>query len=260
MSLHHCRVVLVQPTIAGNIGATARVMRNMGLTNLVLVSPQASLDDRQTRQLATHGEEILDRARVVDRLSDAVADCALVLGTSARRGGLLRRQSVVAPAEIMPRLVAELRAGQSAALVFGTEAHGLTDEEVTRCHFLITIPADDSYPVLNLAQAVAICLYELRKGWEVWEADDPGQPSCERRPVAAFADQDRMFAQLEQALRAIHFLYGPKAESLMHALRHLLGRAGLTPMEVDVLSGLARQIRWYADHNKQLQALSENQP
>lgn len=256
MSLHHCRVVLVQPTVAGNIGATARVMRNMGLRDLTLVAPGADRGDRQAWQMATHAEDILKNARSVATLADAVADATLVLGTSARHGGPVRRQSVVTPAEIMPRVVAELRAGQLTALVFGTESHGLTDDDVTRCHFLITIPADDGYPVLNLAQAVAICLYELRKAWE---ADVPGQPSCEAQPVAPFADQERMFAHLEEALRAIHFLYGPKAESLMHALRHLLGRARMTPMELNVLLGLARQIRWCADNASKVPASPENQ-
>lgn len=249
--LQLCRVVLVQPAIAGNIGATARIMRNMGLHELVLVAPQASLEDRQAWQMATHGEDILRSARVTPSLADAVADCTLVLGTSARHGGLVRRQSVVTPAEIMPRLAAELRAGQRVAIVFGTEAHGLTDEDVTRCHFLVNIPTDDGYPALNLAQAVAICLYELRKARD---ADGPGRPSYNDQPLVPFAVQDMMFTQLERALRAIHFLYGPKADSLMHALRHMLGRARLTQMEVDVLLGLARQVQWFANHGSKAPA------
>lgn len=251
--LQLCRVVLVQPTIAGNIGAAARVMRNMGLADLALVAPHASLEDRQAWQMATQGEDILRNAREMRTFAEAVADCTLVLGTSARHGGLVRRQSVVTPAEIMPRLAAELRGGQRAALAFGTESHGLTDEDVTRCHFLVTIPADESYPALNLAQAVAICLYELRKAWE---AATLGMPADENEPAAPFAAQDLMFAQLERSLRAIHFLYGPKAESLMHALRHMLGRARLTPMEVDVLLGLARQIQWHLHHESK--TLAEN--
>ncbi len=243
--LHHCRIVLVQPTIPGNIGATARVMRNMGLADLVLVAPEASPADRQARQMATQGEDILDTARVVEELGQAVADCVLVLGTSARHGGLIRRQSVVSPEQAMPALVRELRAGNPAAIVFGTEAHGLTDAEVTRCHYLLHIPTDLDYPVLNLAQAVAICLYELRRAW------DKGAHHAERddytASAASFDAQEYMFGKLQTALEEIHFLYGPKAESLMHALRHLLGRARLTAMEVNVLWGLARQIRWHVE-------------
>src|SRR5438309_8904062 len=109
--LQRCRVVLVQPHIAGNIGATARVMRNMGLSDLVLVAPAADPADIQARRQSTQGESILNQARIVDDLAAAIADCALVVGTSARTGGLVRRQSVGAPAEIMPRVAEILRAG-----------------------------------------------------------------------------------------------------------------------------------------------------
>jgi tRNA/rRNA methyltransferase len=247
----NCRVVLVRTQIAANLGATARVMRNMGLSDLVLVDPVADPADRNARQLATHGEEILDRCRVVQELGEAVADCALVAGTSARTGGLFRRQSVGTPEEIMPRL-AETMAAAPVALVFGPEPTGLENTEVTRCHFLIHIPTDSSYPALNLAQAVAISLYELRRAWRsrsLAGASGLCVPPAPPQAPAPFADQERMFDRLRDALERIHFLYGDKADSLMHGLRHLLGRAGPTPMEVEMLLGLARQIRWFADRH-----------
>ncbi len=244
--LNHCRVVLVQPRIAGNVGATARIMHNMGFSELVLVNPQADPGDPRARQQSTQGEDILDRARLVDTFADAVADCVLVAGTSARTGGLFRRQSVGTPEEIVPHLAKALAADHPVALAFGTEPRGLTNADVTRCHYLIHIPAEPSYPALNLAQAVAICLYELRGAWE----KQTSYPAPEREPIAPFAAQEHMFAQLRTALEEIHFLYGPKADSLMHALRHLLGRANMTDMEVDVLLGLARQIRWFVDQHK----------
>jgi tRNA/rRNA methyltransferase len=236
--MHSCRVVLVRPQVAANLGAVARVMRNMGLTELVLVSPVADPADPRARQLSTHGEEILNRCRVVGELGEAVADCGLVAGTSARTGGLFRRQSVGPPEEILPRL-AHMMATAPVALVFGPEPTGLRNDEVTRCHHLIHIPADPTYPALNLAQAVAICLYELRRAW-LRQTPAPPVPA-----PAPFADQERMFDRLQQALKEIHFLYGEKADALMHGLRHLIGRAGPTPMEVDLLLGLARQIRWF---------------
>jgi len=130
VSLASCRVVLVEPRIAANIGATARVMHNFGLSDLVLVNPEADPADREARKLSTQGEEILDRARIVKDFGDAVADCMLVAGTAARVGGPVRRQSVAAPEEVLPR-VADALAHGPAALVFGREANGLTDEEVT---------------------------------------------------------------------------------------------------------------------------------
>jgi tRNA/rRNA methyltransferase len=216
-------------------------MRNLGLDELVLVAPEADLADPRGRLPATHSQDILDRALVVADLGDAVAECGLVAATSARVGGLCRRQSVGTPEEIMPHLVDALGHGP-VALVFGPEADGLVSAEVTRCHYLIHIPTDPAHPALNLAQAVAICLYELRRAWL------RRQPAEMAIAPAPFADQERMFAQLREALEAIHFLYGAKADALMHALRHLIGRAGPTPMEVDVLLGLARQLRWVRQH------------
>jgi tRNA/rRNA methyltransferase len=233
------RIVLVGTQVPGNLGATARVMRNFGLTDLVLVKPEVDPADRQARQMSTHGEEILDRCRVVGELGESVGDCMLVVGTSARIGGLFRKQSVGPPHEIMPKLV-EATATGPVALVFGPEPKGLSNEEVARCHYLIHIPADEAYPALNLAQAVAICLYELHVVWLKRKPLEHSSP-----PPASFAQQERMFAHLRKALEKIHFLYGEKADSLMHALRHLIGRAGPTPMEVDVLHGLARQMEWF---------------
>jgi len=244
MSLQHCRVVLVRTHYPGNLGATARIMHNFGLRDLVLVAPQADIHDRNARQLSTHGESILDAARIVEDFGDAVTDCALVIGTSGPEGGLFRRQSLGAPEEILHHAIEPLRIGQPVALVFGSEPTGLANEDVTRCHHLIHIPTDDAYTSLNLAQSVAICLYELRRQW--LKSENVPQPV---ESMASFVEQEHMFAQLRLALEEIHFLYGPKADSLMHAMRHLLGKARLTTMEVKVLLGLARQIRWHvANH------------
>src|SRR6202171_83810 len=109
-----CRVVLVRPEVAANLGATARVMRNMGLTDLVLVAPAADPGDRSARQLSTHGESILDHCRVVPELIDAVADCCLVAGTSARTAGIFRGQAAGPPEEVMPRLIEALVSGPAA--------------------------------------------------------------------------------------------------------------------------------------------------
>jgi tRNA/rRNA methyltransferase len=244
MGLEQCRVVLVRPHIAANVGAAARVTRNLGLCDLAIVEPLCDPLDPRARQLAARGEDVLARARVFADFGTAVADCVLVAGTSARTGGLFRRQSLSTPEEIMPAVVDALARGP-AALVFGPEPSGLTNEEVSRCHGLIHIPTDPAYPALNLAQAVAICLYELRRTWL-----QRTTPSPAAEPAATFAQQEQMFTRLRTSLEEIHFLYGPKADSLMHALRHLLGRARLTPMEVDVLNGLVRQIRWFVAKTK----------
>jgi tRNA/rRNA methyltransferase len=234
----NARVVLVRPHVAANLGAAARVMRNFGLRDLVLVAPVADPHDREARRLSTHGEEVLDACRTVADLGDAVADCVAVAATSARTGGLFRHQNVGPPDAVAERLVAA-EIGGPVALVFGPEPSGLTNAEVSRCHHLIHIPADPSYPALNLAQAVAVCVYELRLAW-LRRTTTPAPAE----PPAPFAETERLFEQLRSALEAVHFLYGDKADALMHALRHLIGRAAPTSAEVKLLLGLARQLRW----------------
>ncbi len=236
-------MVLVRTQIAGNLGATARVMRNFGLDQLVLVAPQADRASEDARKLSTHGESILDEARIVSTLPEALADCVMVAATSARLGGLFRKQPLGTPDAVLP-LLADTADTGPVALVFGPEPSGLTNEEISICNYLITIPAEPSYPALNLAQAVAVCLYELRR------AEVARSPAPPREPIAPFAEQERMFAELRRALEQIHFLYGSKANSLFHALRHLIGRAGPTAMEVDVLFGLARQVQWWVEHSR----------
>src|SRR5207244_2328669 len=151
--------------------------------DLVLVGPHADLDERQARQLSTHGESILDRARSVAELGEAVADCVVVAATSARRGGLFRRQTARLPEEVAALLAGALAAGP-VALVFGRERTGLRDGEVSRCHHLIHIPADATYPALNLAQAVAVCVYEVRRAWLRQTGDSPLSPPGPPAPFA----------------------------------------------------------------------------
>jgi tRNA/rRNA methyltransferase len=243
MSLEHCRVVLIETHYPGNLGATARVLRNFGLTDLILVSPIADRNDSNAKQMSTHGESILNNARIVSNLDDAINDCVLVVGTTGHSGGTFRQQNVGTPDAIMPHVVEVLRQDRPATLLFGPEPTGLSNEIVTRCQYLIQIPTADAYPSLNLAQAVAICVYELFKGCRSLEA--PAEPL----ELVDIATKEHMFCQLKIALEEIHFLYGDKADSLMHAVRHLLGKAQLTEMETKILLGLARQIRWYVENH-----------
>ena len=236
------RVVLVRTEIAGNIGSVARVMGNMGASDLVLVAPVADPGSEQAEAMATHhARGLLRGARVVPDLASALADCVSSVATSAIVGGQFRRQNVGTPEQIAPAVVDAMNSGV-VALVFGPEPTGLDNDEVSRCHYQIHIPTAPAHAALNLAQAVAVCLNEVRR---VWLAAS-GQ-STPGREVAPIADQDRMFAQFERGLDAIGYLRGHRGPALMHAIRHLIGRAGPSPMEVNLLLGLARQLRWIAD-------------
>jgi tRNA/rRNA methyltransferase len=166
---------------------------------------------------------------------------------------MFRRQPIGSPAQIMPHAVDSLREDRPTALLFGPEPTGLSNEIIARCHHVIQIPTAAEYASLNLAQAVAVCIYELHEAWLTAAGKDSSPPE-----LAAVEMQERMFDHLRTALEYIHFLYGDKADSLMHALRHLLGKARLTEMEVKVLLGLARQIRWFAAHHVSRETRAES--
>ncbi len=239
--LTNCRVVLVRTHYAGNIGSVARAMKNFGLTDLVLVDPIADVKSHQARMLATNGGDILDAARVVPSFDAAVADCGYVLGSSGETAGTLRRTLVGTPRELLPKF-AETLAGSRCALVFGPEPHGLANDELARCHGLLFIPTAAEFTSLNLALAVGVTLYELHQAYRPTE--DTG------RPPAAFADFDRAMTHLHDAFTDVRFVFGQNGEALMHAFRHLIGRAKPTQQEVKLLHGLARQLEYAADQFK----------
>lgn len=245
MALPNCRVVLVRPHFPGNLGAVARVMANFGLSDLVLVAPYTTPDHPEARRLATHGLAVLDGSRTVSELGEALADCVLTAATSGLTAGLAKRGMIGTPAEVLPHLL-EAAAGGPVGLVFGPEPHGLSNDEIGRCHGLIHIPVDPACPSLNLAQAVTVCCYELRKGWSAAENAGRPNPLPTRPPVASHAEQERAYEHLREGLTAVGYLYGTRADALMHAVRQLLGRAGPSSQEVRLLHGLARQLLYVA--------------
>lgn len=240
-SLTRCRVVLVRPHYAGNVGAAARVMRNFGPRELVLVDPVADPRSMDAVMMATKGLDLLTSARTVSTLAEAVADCTFVLATSGEVGGNVRKGFWGTPAEAVPMLLDVLDRG-SAAVVFGPEPHGLTLDEIAACHGMIYVPADETYPSLNLAQAVAVVLYELRKQW----LDRAPKPAV-AEPPASYAEQERAFAHLREGLTAVRFLWDERADGLYHVVRQLLVRGRPTRKELDVLHGLAKQLGFVAD-------------
>jgi len=241
--LSNARVVLVRTHYPGNLGAVARAMCNFGLNQLTLVEPFADPKSEEARRLATHGEPVLDSAVIVPTLDKAVADCRVLLATSANVEGVYRTHNYGRPEEVLPAVIETLPDGPC-ALVFGPEPSGLSNAEVARCHGLVRVLTDSRCPSLNLSHAVAVCLYELRRLW--LQSRGVAVPSTQK--VAPFADQERMFDSLRDALEGVHFLWGPKTDSLMHAVRHLVARARPSPNEVRILFGLARQLRWVAEH------------
>lgn len=240
--LARCRVVLVRPHTPGNVGAVARAMRNFGFRDLVLVDPVCDLAHADARALAVHGVDVLDAARVVPTLAEAVADCGVVLTTSGETGGLVRKGFWGTPEEKLPALLDGLADGP-AALVFGPEPHGLTAAEVAVGHGSVFIPADPEYPSLNLSHAVTVCLYELRR---LWLRRVPTGSADAAESAATFAEQERAFDHLRAGLTAVRFLWDFRSDGKFHVLRQLLTRARPTRKEVLMLHGLAKQLEFVA--------------
>jgi TrmH family RNA methyltransferase len=216
-------------------------MRNFGLTDLVLVEPVADPRNMDAVMMATRGLDILKAARIVPTLAEAVGDCGLVLATSGEVGGLARKGLWGTPEEKVPLLLDGLDRGRC-ALVFGPEPSGLTVDEITACHGMIFVPTDETYPSLNLAQSVAIVLYELRKLWL-----KRTRPDCEREPPAGYDEQERMFAQLREALVAVRFLWDFRSDGVFHVLRQVITRGMPTTKELRAFHGLAQQLLYVAN-------------
>lgn len=229
------RVVLVGTQHPGNIGAAARALKTMGLARLVLVAPENYPAEEAYRR-AAGADDLLADAAVVATLAEAVADCQLVLGCTARS----RRVQLE---EHPPRQAAALAVGRAAtggevALVFGRERTGLSNEELQLCHAAVHIPANPEYSSLNLAAAVQVLAYELRM------ALLDGAPATAASPVhpddipASHAHMEGFFAQLADTLDAIDFHKGRTPDSAMRKLRRLFAKADLNEQEVRLLRGI----------------------
>lgn len=234
--LSNIRIVLVRPRGSGNIGSVARAMKNTGLAELAIVG-KARTRSFWARAMAVHGRDILSRSQCYGTIREAIADCALVVGTTCRSG--LYRKHSQSPRELAPRIVAAAKT-EKAALLFGPEDHGLSNKDLEHCQLLITIPSHPDYPSLNVAQAVVICLYEIYLA-------APSSPAKSALRRASAEDVERLFDRMRASLLKIGFLDSENPEHMLLAFRRILGRAGLEDKDVRILTGLFRQIEWYAD-------------
>lgn len=234
--LHNLRLVMVRPRGSGNIGSVARAMKNLGAGELAIVG-KARIRSFWARAMAVHGRDILERAQCYDSIPAAVADCNLVVGTTCRSG--LYRSHSRRLRETAPEILGAAEHGK-VAILFGPEDHGLSNKDIEHCQLLLTIPTDTQYQSLNVAQAAVICLYEIY----IASLQPPPNEPIER----ARAEQiERLFGIMRAALLKIGFLDSENPEHMLLALRRILGRAGLEERDVRILTGMFRQIEWYAD-------------
>ncbi|HTE43195.1 MAG TPA: RNA methyltransferase [Steroidobacteraceae bacterium] len=229
------RIVLVETSHPGNIGATARAMKNMGLTELHLVRPGQFPSDEATVR-ASGADDVLSQARVHQRFEDAIADCGLVVGTSARQRHL--PWDLVEPRECASRIVAAAKL-RPAALVFGTERTGLTNTELALCNLLVTIPTHPDYSSLNVAMAVQLLCYEL------WLALRPGAPPPPDRdvPLSTAEEMSRLYQHLEQVLQEIDFQDRTGGGHLMARIKRLFNRAQIDQNEMNILRGILTSVQ-----------------
>jgi tRNA (cytidine32/uridine32-2'-O)-methyltransferase len=236
MNFANVRIVLVATSHPGNIGAAARAMKNMGLGQLVLVTPKV-WPALETLSMAGSALDVIDNTRVVATLQEAIADCHLVIGTSAR----LRNMPVplLDPPACAATVIAQMPT-QRIALVFGREASGLSNEELHLCHYHVHIPVNDEYPAMNLAAAVMVLCYELRKtALAQQKGEDQPLVTAEWDQEAATMDElERYLTHLDQVLIRLQFHKRDSSVQLLRRLRRLYQRIRPDRMEINILRGI----------------------
>ena len=233
------RIVVTETSHPGNIGATARAMKNMGICNLVLISPYKFPDDHATARAAS-AADILENARVVDSFEEAVADCQLVIGTSS----LDRRIPwPMLDARGCGKMVQQEHAkGAEVAIVFGREAHGMKNEEIQKCHYHVKIPTGEAYNSLNLSMAVQVICYEIFQARRLaQDANSEEQPWD--MEYATQEAVEHLFEHLEETLIDVGFHDPENPRQLMTRLRRMFNRIHPDQMEVNILRGFLTAIQ-----------------
>jgi len=232
-TLDNIRFVLVGTTHPGNIGAAARAMKTMGLSNLHLVTPKIYPSAEATAR-ASGADDVLARAVVHETLDSALEGCQHVYGMSARLRPL--PVPVVNPREAVAH-IQQTEDDAQVAIIFGREHSGLTNEELDRCQHLVNIPANSEYSSLNLAAAVQVLAYELKMSFD--PTIEVGRVGEDREAINA-EDLEHLYGHFEESLTAIGFLDPEKPKNLMRRLRRLFNRADLDRNELQILHGILR--------------------
>jgi len=249
--LDRIRIILVEPAGPLNIGSVARVMKNMGLQQLFLVNPQCDYLEEDARKMAVHGIDVLRGAKIVSTLPEALTGCQRAMATTGQYRSL--PTALENPKSALPWLLE-----CPSALIFGREDTGLTNAELSYAQRLIRIPSSDIYPSLNLAQAVAICCYELYQiilaqeeeeinNYQLPQTNYPLPITDDQLAIssqASLEDLEGYYQQLEALLLKVEYLYPHTAPSRMEKFRRLFNRAYPTSAEVSMLRGIFRQINW----------------
>ncbi len=254
--LQKIRVVLVNTSHPGNIGGAARAMKNMGISQFYLVEPKEYPADKAVWR-AAGAQDILDSAIVVETLDEAVADCGLVVGTSARERRI--PWPLVTPRECGERAIVEAQ-HHDVAIVFGREDRGLTNEELHKCNYHVHIPSNPDYSSLNLGAAVQVLCYEVRMAWMTAKEgrlphfDDWDQPPANHKALELY------YEHLQETLEQLSFLEPGNPRQTMTRLRRLYSRVRLDQMELSILRGVLTSIQNFIFHtNNKIKTLSDGE-
>ena len=235
MKLENIRIVMVGTTHPGNIGAAARAMNNMCITNLVMVSPICPVGEI-TYARASGAHTILDQRRTVDTLEEAIQDCQFVIGSTARSRALSWPE--LSPSEMAQKTWA-LDNDAQVAIVFGREHSGLTNDELQLCNYMVRIPTNPDFSSLNVASAIQVLCYEIYKNFD---EDQPQENTAPTEPVATSFDLEGYFQHLEKVLITTGYLKADNPGQLIQRLRRLYQRADLSKNEVNILRGILSSV------------------
>ncbi|MEM6451634.1 MAG: RNA methyltransferase [Cyanobacteria bacterium P01_D01_bin.105] len=277
MDISAVRIVLVAPAGPLNVGSVARVMKNFGLTQLVLVDPQCDPLSAEALQMAVHAKDVLQSAWQVKTIPEALDGCCFAIATTARQRGF--NAPLERPDAVLPALALQAQPNSDTALIFGPEDRGLSNEELAYAQRFIKIPTDAAYSALNLAQAVAVCCYELSRTTQALPREELTETAAfisketqsktlrasplsvtptksvsqmsgtqisvsEGVAVAQLNELEGYYQHLEHMLLKVEYLYSHTAASRMRKFRQLLNRANPTSQEVAMLRGILRQTEW----------------
>lgn len=244
--LSNIRIILINTFHPGNIGSAARAMKTMGLHNLYLVTPQR-FPDPEADAMAAGALDVLANVQPFNSLDEAIADCSLVIGTSARPRNNATNRPMVGAEACANKLIEEA-INKPVALVFGQETMGLTNDELEKCHFHVCIDANPDYPVLNVASAIQILCYELRKSQQKAQQKDI-QPQQLEYPLQS--ELERFYEHLEQSLTDINFIIQQHPGMAMKRLRRLFNRARPEAKELNMLRGILSSAQKSAKDDQQ---------
>lgn len=249
MNVSNITVVLVEPQGPLNIGSVCRTMMNFGFSDLRLVNPCKDYNGRESKKMALKAGTLIDQAKIFDHLFDALSDCQLVMGTTRRLGKY--REDYLTP-NIAAGKAVELTAlypdDCRVALVFGREDRGLLTEELDLCQVLITIPTHEAFKSMNLAQAVAVCLYEINNHLNTEVICDKSRllKPCEGRKLEA------MFQHMRETFLYIDYADPLSPDHILRTFRRIFGRTTLSDRDVRVLQGLLSRVDWIEDQRRKL--------